>query len=360
MENRASDRLYYFDCLRIFALIIVIFVHTAAQKWLEVDVRSFEWNVFNLYDGLARGGSAIFVMISGALFLGRDRPLGTIYRKHLLRVVIAFAFWSAVYTVVERARGIEALYDWGKGAEVSVTWFQHFMRGHYHMWFLYMIAGIYLIVPLLRKIVETDFLRNYFLLLAVVFAVAIPQAVFVIGLCSEEWGTFAGEIFRKFDVHLVLGNSGYFVLGYALNRANPSQRTKRAVYALGLLGAAATVLLAMALSLHKGKPDVTFYGNFTFNVLIKCVAVFLFAKERWGLAGASDRTKALVRMLSGYTFGAYLVHALVMEEMDRLFDFNTFSFNPLLSIPVIVAVVFAVSMAISGVLNHIPGLRKLV
>ena len=360
VENRASDRLYYFDCLRIFALVIVIFVHAAAQKWLEVDVWSFEWNAFNLYDGLSRGGSAFFVMISGALFLGKDRPLETIYRKHLLRIVIAFAFWSAVYAAVDRAHGIVALDDWRKGADVPVTWFQHFMRGHYHMWFLYMIAGIYLIVPLLRKIAETDFLRNYFLLLALIFTIAIPQTVFVIGLCSEEWGAFAAEIFKKFDVHLVLGCPGYFVLGYALSKANPGERTRRAIYVLGLLGAAATVLLTMVLSLRKGEPDVTFYDHFTFNVLIKCIAVFLFAKERWGLAGASEGAKALVSALSRYTFGAYLVHALVLEEMDRLFNFNTFSFNPLLSIPLIVAVVFVVSMAISAVLNRIPVLRKLV
>ena len=64
--------------------------------------------------------------------------------------------------------------------------------------------------------------------------------------------------------------------------------------------------------------------------------------------------------MSRYTFGAYLVHALVLEEMDRLFNFNTFSFNPLFSVPLIVAVVFVVSMAISAVLNRIPVLRKLV
>ncbi len=51
-----------------------------------------------------------------------------------------------------------------------------FINGHYHMWFLFMIVGLYLIVPfLLRPIVRDEKLLRYFLLLTLIFTFLLPQ-----------------------------------------------------------------------------------------------------------------------------------------------------------------------------------------
>ena len=75
--------------------------HVAAYSFKEVDVNTFEWNAINVYSGLARFAVPIFVMISGALFLDpkKDIPIRKIYSKYILRIVIAFVFWSVVYAV---------------------------------------------------------------------------------------------------------------------------------------------------------------------------------------------------------------------------------------------------------------------
>ena len=74
-----SKRIIYFDYLRAIAVFSVIVLHVAAQNWHNADTNTFEWNVFNIYDGVSRWAVPIFVMISGALFLGRDYSLDTLY-----------------------------------------------------------------------------------------------------------------------------------------------------------------------------------------------------------------------------------------------------------------------------------------
>ncbi len=48
------------------------------------------------------------------------------------------------------------------------------IRGYSHLWFLHMIIGLYLLVPLLRKITENTRLTRYFLILAAIFSIIIP------------------------------------------------------------------------------------------------------------------------------------------------------------------------------------------
>ncbi|MBQ3764228.1 MAG: hypothetical protein II869_04565, partial [Synergistaceae bacterium] len=67
----------------------------------------------------------------------------------------------------------------------------------------------------------------------------------------------------------------------------------------------------------------------------------------------------IVRVLSQYSFGAYLVHDAVISLIDKL-GLNTLTFNPIFSIPVISVMVFVISFVISAVLNHVPVLKKYI
>ncbi len=65
-----GQRETYFDCLRIMATFAVMVLHKTAQNWYTVEAGTFEWKVFCFYDACVRWSVPIFVMISGALFIG--------------------------------------------------------------------------------------------------------------------------------------------------------------------------------------------------------------------------------------------------------------------------------------------------
>ena len=53
------------------------------------------------------------------------------------------------------------------------------IKGHYHLWFVYLIIGLYLIVPLLRLWVNDTNKKyvEYFIILSIIFTYIIPQII---------------------------------------------------------------------------------------------------------------------------------------------------------------------------------------
>ena len=54
MAEKINGRLAYADLLRVFASLAVIVCHLASRQISAVAVGSQNWQVFNLYNGLAR------------------------------------------------------------------------------------------------------------------------------------------------------------------------------------------------------------------------------------------------------------------------------------------------------------------
>lgn len=338
-----AGRTIYFDYLRVSATIAVIVLHVAAQNWYVTDVNGFEWQVFNFFNGVVRWSVPVFVMISGALFLSREIPQRKIWSKYVLRMIISFIVWSAVYVLFCEG-GITAL-----------------IQGHYHMWFILMIVGLYICIPFIKPIVENENKLKYYLALAFVFAFAIPETV---TLAND----FGNELFIKgvnavkgavgdVDVHLVLGYASYFVLGYYLNGVDLSKKQRMTVYLLGGGGFALTVALALTAALKAQQPCGNYYGNFTVNVLLESVGIFVWFKYR---KYSRNKWNALIEQLSKYCFGAYLVHALVIEQLNDMFGLNTLSFHAAGAVILVTVIVFVISFSISALLNHIPFISKYI
>lgn len=80
-KNPVPRRVVYFDLLRVVATFVVVAVHLSAMHWADVDVNSRAWFAFNLYCTAGKWSVPIFVMISGALFLGREVSISAILKR---------------------------------------------------------------------------------------------------------------------------------------------------------------------------------------------------------------------------------------------------------------------------------------
>ena len=317
-------------------------IHVSAQNWDKTDIHLLAWQVMNFWDGMVRWAVPVFVMISGALFLNRDIPIRKLYGKYIFRIFTAFVFWSFLYTVTLKQDELE-----------PIEYLEHFLMGHYHMWFLYAIAGLYVIVPFVRKIAESELLTKYFLGLAFVLASLLPNTVDIIPLFSEKYGELACKVAGNFYVSFVAGFTGYFLLGHFLNTEIISRKAERLIYAAGIIGAIMCIVLSSLVSLATGVPTEMFYRELMVTTMFQAIALFVFFRERLNFPAR------FIRTLSQYSFGAYLVHPEVIEIL-REFGLNTLTFSPIISIPVIVAIVFVISFAISAILNQIPVLKKFI
>lgn len=344
-----NDRIVYLDVLRILAAVAVVVIHVSSQNWRNTDINSLEWNVFNIYDSLARWAVLIFTMISGALFLNINQTIYKIFSKNILRITIAFAFWSWIYAML--------IYLPGDGIK---SFIKNFLYGPYHMGYLFIIIGLYMISPCLTKIIECDYLTKYFLILALIFDFIIPQGLFLLSFVSEEISLIAKGVIGQFDFHFTLGYVAYFVGGAYLSKKNIEKRIEKIIYALGTYGFVSTILFTIIFSNYQQKAIGAFYGYFTVNVLFESIAVFVFFKIHCSLKDTSDKIKFKIQKLAKYSFGAYLVHALIIDELNKSIGWNTMSICPLISVPLNVIVVSIISFGISGILNHIPILKHYI
>ena len=69
------------DICRVFAIAVVVLVHTVMLFW-DFDPASPVWAVWNFLSLAVRFGVPLFFMLSGALLLGRER---LDFRRHLRR-----------------------------------------------------------------------------------------------------------------------------------------------------------------------------------------------------------------------------------------------------------------------------------
>lgn len=357
-----KTRVLYLDFLRILSIIAVITMHTSALLWNKTDVNTPYWQVFNFYDSFVRWAVPVFVMISGSLFLdpARKISLKQLFSKNILRMVRVYFLWSALYACVH-------LLSEQRLKSASIEFLAHFIKGHYHLWFLYMIVGLYLITPLLRCMIKSREMIRYYLLLSLVFTFLIPtilcalqtvdilfappQQTYKVGLYD-----FGNSVYEQVRFYLTLGYSPYYVAGYYLSRRELNKRWAYLIYIMGAVGFLSTFFFTSIVSRHENEAISLFYAYDRFNVFFESIAVFVFVK-RATANGILELAKKLISGISKYVFGVYLIHVLVLSAFTR-YIFDVFFIHPILSVPLISLCVFIISALLSIILNKIPIVRK--
>lgn len=351
-----TNRKTYLDYLRVLASIAVIFIHVSAQGWYYADIHGVDWQIFNVWDSFSRWGVPAFAMISGALFLGRKVEISSIYKKYVLRLFVAFLFWGVVYYIFGGNSIKEQVLAFTRPERLDA--FCSILTNHYHLWFVPMIAGIYVCIPFIEKIVENKKIMKYFLIVSLAYSFVIPQFVMIVNdFGSEKFkqviNTFNGNILGM-DIRMVCGYVSFFVLGYFLDNVEINKKQRMIIYVLGVCGFLFTALATYFSSRRFARPIDNYYSPFTVNILCECVFLFVLFKN------LPFKDGKIIKALSKWSFGAYMAHLLIFEKMTTKLGFTTLSLAAWISVPLIGLIVFVGAYLISMILNQIPGLKKYV
>ena len=344
-----TTRHYYFDFLRIISAFAVMMLHLASIGYYNSDVNSFEWKIFNFYHGgLTYWSVPVFVMISGSLFLSRDISAKKMFSKYIFRMILAFVFWSSFYALLLSYLRQQNIADF----------LSNFIIGHYHLWFLFMITGLYMIVPFMKKIAESEQLTKYFLILALFSAFVIPQSISLCRIFSKQYDYVLGKAFGNFYLSFAAGFSGYFLAGYFLNTHKITLKHECLIYIAGAAGILISVFLSEYASLNSNMPVQTFCLPLSIGIMAESIAIFTFCKKHVHQKLAKS---GFIRALSKYSFGAYLVHAAVIGILKKIpIVHNMLMSNPLVFLPLTALIVFIISFSISALLNHIPVINRYI
>jgi surface polysaccharide O-acyltransferase-like enzyme len=333
------------DHARILAALAVIFLHLASDVAESIwGSDTLYWWIANVYNSLVRWCVPVFVMISGLLLLdpNKSESLTDFYKKRVSRIMLPLIFWTLFFSAWTFVRGMI------KGQEISLF---HLVRNallgwpYNHMWYLYMVIGLYLFTPFFRKIVKFSSYNELLFLCVALFIVSmINQAV------NEM---FSRRILLFIDWFLIY--LPYFFAGHIINE------TKRdppnwILYSCFLLSVILTSVGSHSLlRIRETYQEPYFYGYLSVTVVPMSISVmFILKKLSRPFIGAK-----LSRTLALSSLGIYLVHPLSLEAFNFL-GISARSFHPAFSVPIVAALGFAVSFVAVQVISRIPYLKRAI
>lgn len=308
-DNTSFQTQFGISFLRILATLSVIVIHVSAPMVVKFgEIASFDWEIANMYDSVSRYSVPMFFMISGALLLRKNYTLNDFFKKRFAKILPPFLFWSLAYSLLNRYVITRESFDLSKIVK------DIFYGSEYHLWFVYVLIGVYLFTPILQKWIKNASQKEilYFLL--------IWLASLIIGIPGFR------IYFPKIDLSYFSGFLGYFVLGYYLNQIRSKRRLIPVL--MIVLGALVTIIGTSVFTFKSGQCYYYFYEYLNLNTLLVASGMFLLFNK---VVFSNSKINSIVFKLNQCCFGIYLIHPLVLKLFE-LIGFDIFIAPPIISI----------------------------
>ena len=346
--NKTQKRNFSCDVIRFMAIIAVVMLHCGADLVIKFHPPSQLFTVGNFFDSISRFGVPIFLMLSGFFMLDEDREIPIekfVYKiKHLFFILIA---WSTFYALV---------YHFNK-------FFYFFFFGHFHLWYLYTIIGLYAITPILRLFVN---IKNksyiyYFLILTIIFNFAPPFIDFIF-----HHTELLKKFMRMFQINMVTGLIGYYLLGWILNKDWAAiNKYKNFLYLLGIISVVGIFLGTELYTSHYSNTYKILYENSNLPVFLYSISLFVLIKNIVTKRENKipNNVKTFISKLAQLSFGVYLIHPSFLELTRSIIKHHlTFSNNqyPFLYISLEFFMTITMSFIAVYILSKIKYLNKLI
>lgn len=308
----------------------------------HLPVMQYDWIIAVVDDSLVRWAVPMFIMISGTLFLNPSKKVSIreLLTKYVKRIIQAYVFWYIAYLI------FNTLYKTLSRGDFSFHSID--FRPQYHLWFLPMLMGVYLLIPLFKRIVNEEKLLRYALLLWIGYL--------SISFLFVWTDLMVPQISDLFVMNEFVGYGGYFLLGYYLSCVNLSRKQKRCMYLAGIVGAFITVTGNILMSIHRGIDDELFLYNVSPHVMLMSASIFILVKEN--SFHVSDKITNLLEYIRKDLFGIYLIHGIWLLVFNRSLFRDCC--NHLISIPVITLIIFLCSLYSTKLLRKVEWLRRVV
>ena len=345
MKSSSKSRIWYWDILRILAMIFLVIRHSATATFEFVEMLSTNWWVSNIYGSLSAWMIPVFMMISGASFLEPRRNVTPkkLYQKNIVRMLSAFAFWTVFY----------AVYNIVSGQDLHNDFVTMIFEGHFHLWFIPMIIGMYMLTPLLRPVAENKKALISITIVTGLTGVIIPTLQ-DLGLFFDNTLFTGLNHFGFFSAYVC-----FFFMGYLFHNVSIDKEGRALIYVLGI---AATIIIFIGtyvLTVKDNYHNEDMQADNNLFTAVQGIALFVFFKEKLKDVEFKESTQKFILDISGLTFGVYMVHVVLLALLDK-FGFSPVTYPAVYMIPMLILFVLPTSFFISYVLKKIPFLGKYI
>lgn len=328
-RQNPGQHVVWLDVVRLVAMFTVVCCHCCdpfnfypGDSPDIVDIKY--WGA--IYGAALRPCVPLFVMITGALLLPMSGDASVFYKKRIPRVFFPFLIWSLIYNLFPWIMGLlgiapAVILDFfpysgeevmRQSLAVSMGYIEqipfNFSLLAVHMWYIYLLIGLYLYMPIFSAWVEKASERAKLWFLAA-WGVTLLLPYYNMFVDQYLWGTCSWNSFGM--VYYFAGFNGYLLLGHYLRRHDWS--TKQLLgwgIPMFAIGYAVTFF---GFRHQTAIPDCTadqlelFFTYCSLNVVMMTIPVFMLCKK------ANFRSERIRKMLANLTlcgFGIYMIHYL--------------------------------------------------
>lgn len=337
-----KKRIIYYDILKVISLFAVIFMHIIGNTINTFGLNGFAKSIYDIICYLCYFAVPIFVMVSGGLFLNpnKDINIKNILKKYVLRIFICLFIFGMFYSVLEiyfntKSIGLFLVYDSIKNIITGELWD--------HMWYLYLILGLYLLTPIFRVISKncTKKEYNYLLILLFIFTIVIND------LC------ILFDIDIAFNILIFNPYIFLYFLGDYLSRFEISNKVCNINFVFSII----SVLIIIICNIYDGFN----IGYMSYTCLLSFSITFsIFILVKNSKKVINDKLKNIIVNISECTLGIYLIHQFIINIIYKLLKIDIILEYPFVCLILYSIVVFVLSYIITILLRKVKFIKKYI
>ncbi|MFR5769552.1 MAG: acyltransferase [Roseburia faecis] len=339
LPSKQASKQASISYLRIFATMCVVVLHTCSTLGENSKVFSLNHRqliFFNTSYQIMYWCVPVFLMITGGVLLKKEKCIYTIewITKYARRTVLALIIFGIPYAglkIIMQDGSSRSLLDKTVFAVLTDT-------GFGHLWYLYVLTSIYLIMPILKNFTDkaTEEEIKFFLAMLFLLDFCIPQISKVLGINIAIKSQLLYPIF-------------YVLLGQWLLQHKNSFDVKVLVSIACLcIVFIGTVNIVTCNSQSWTQYDSPLIAIFSGTIFL------LFVKREW-------KHTVWLWSVDRLCFGVYLIHPLVIQFSYRFLKITPVNFKLFPIITVVFALVFiTLSFVASWIMRQIKFLQKYV
>lgn len=371
MEYGRQNNIGWVDLLRVLACFMVVFSHScdAFVAQFDADRASFLTGVFG--GSLMRASVPLFVMMTGVLLLpvGQGYDLVSFYRKRIGRILPPLVFWSvalpllmyAYFNYINPSTCNPQVAVGGYTVQQLVqriyTFVFNFNFDTTPLWYLYMLIGLYLLMPVLNAWLVQASQRELKVVLGLwVVSLFLPYLKMLAPVLGYQGNYGNMELLGMCDWNIYgtfyyfSGFVGYLVLAYYLKRY-PLQ------WSWGKMLAIMIPLFVAGYAITAGGYILTqehFPGNYAYLEIVwyfNGINVFMMTLPLFAIVQKmAVRSRRWLSRLASLAFGIYLCHFVFVFVCYDLYDMAMLPYW--VRIPCIAVTTFAIATLVAWLMSR--------
>lgn len=344
MEKR--NEILFLTEVRAFACIAIVFLHTFYAS-IAFSPSFTERTIAITVRNLMMWAVPCFVMVTGTLLL--DKMRGVTYKKlftkYIPRIALALIIFAVIFELLDTiaagdAIGIGTFFTGIKNAVLGKSWS--------HMWYLYMVIGLYLLLPFYRKIAASLGKKDasYLIGIYIVFLSLLPMLETI----TTVKPAFYICVYTVYPL--------YLFLGYVIHQNLLS--VPRWVWTLlAVLGTIAMGVLTVISEKTNSETLSKLLTNYAFPIIVlQSSGVYgMFSQKK---AAFPKWLEFVLCQIDKCSFGIYLIHMIFLKVIMVYFKWDPYTHGGIFMVLLITLAVAIVSFVCVFLLKKIPGVKKLL